>query len=99
MANDVTSNPIIIDTAAATALTSYAFTATKIRWVGATTAGHQAIVQNGNGIVKFSAEAVGANYTESEHFDPPLIFSGLIVPTLSSGTIYIYVASSIPIKT
>ncbi len=99
MANDVTANPIIVDTAAAAALTAYTFIATKIRWVGATTAGHQAIVQNGNGIVKFKAEATGANYTESEHFDPPLIFNGLIVPTLSSGTVYIYIASAVPIKT
>ena len=98
MANDIAANPIIIDTAGASALTAFTFIATKIRWVSGTTAGHQAIVQNGNSIVKFKAEATGANYTESEHFDPPLIFDGLIVPTLGSGTIYIYVASAIPIK-
>ena len=99
MANDITANPVIVDTAGTSALTSKTFIATKIRWVGATTAGHQAIVQDSSSVVKFKAEATGANYSESEHFDPPLIFSGLIVPTLGSGTVYIYVASAIPIPT
>ena len=99
MANDITSNPLIADTASATTLTDGTFKATKIRWVGGTTAGHTVSVQDKNSIVKFAAEATGANYTESEHFDPPLILEGVKVPTLGSGKIYIYVASPIPIKT
>lgn len=99
MANDVTGVPLIIDTAGSSTLTDYTFTATKIRWVGATTAGHTVSVQNKNGVVKFAGEATGANYSESEHFDPPLIFEGLKVPTLGSGKIYIYQSSATPIKT
>ena len=99
MANDVTGVPLIVDTAASTTLTDYTFTVTKIRWVNATTAGHTAIVQNKNSKVKFSAVATAANYTESEHFDPPLILEGLIVPTLGSGTLYIYQSSATPIRT
>lgn len=99
MANDVTGIPLIIDTPGASTLTAGTFTATKIRWVGATTAGHAVSVQNKNSVVKFAATATGANYTESEHFDPPIIFEGLQVPTLDSGTLYIYQSSSTPIKT
>lgn len=99
MSNIVTGNPLIIDTAAGTAVTSYVFTATKIRWVGATTAGHTVTIQDKGGAVKFAAAAATTNYDESESFDPPLIFDGLIVPTLSSGTVYIYISSSVPTKT
>lgn len=99
MANNVTGVPLIVDTAASTTLTDYTFIVTKIRWVGATTAGHTVSVQNKNGAVKFAAEATGANYSESEHFDPPLIFEGLKVPTLGSGTLYIYQSSATPIRT
>lgn len=96
--SDITNNPLTIDAASATALTTVTFVATKIRWVGGTTAGHTVSVQNNAGTVKFAAEAVGANYSESEHFDPPLIFEGLKVPTLASGKIYIYCQSKIPIS-
>lgn len=97
MSNDITNNPLVVDTAGATAITTVTFVATKVRWVGATTAGHTVSVQNNSGIAKFAGEATGANYTESEHFDPPLIFEGLKVPTLASGVIYIYCQSKIPI--
>ena len=98
MANSLTTIPIIVDTLSSSALVSGTFTATKVRWVGATTAGHTVSVQNEGGIVKFAGEATGANYSESEHFDPPLIFEGLKVPTLGSGIIYIYVSSGVPVK-
>lgn len=99
MSNILTGNPIIVDTAGATALTNYIFTATKIRWVSGDAASDAVSVQDRHGAVKFAAEASGANYTESEHFDPPLIFDGLLVPTLGSGVVYIYVSSATPIKT
>ena len=101
MANDITNNPLLIDTAGATALTSKTFTAYKIRWVGATTAGHTISVQNAGGTVKWASESVGANYVESETFpnDKLLVFEGLKVPTMASGKVYIYVASEVPIRT
>lgn len=101
MANDITSNPLIIDTESATALTTKTFKAYKIRWVGSTTAGHLVSIQNAGSQVKWAAEANGANYTESESFpdDCRLVFEGLKVPDLDSGKIYIYVADAIPIRT
>lgn len=101
MSNIILRSPIIVDTASATAITSYTFIANKIRWVGATTAGHTVVVQNGSTHVKWTAEATGANYTEETHFSEryPLILDGLIVPTLASGILYIYISSQVPIKT
>jgi len=103
MANDITGNPLKVDTASSTALSSYNFTAWMIRWVGATTAGHTISVQDKNGNVKYASEASGANYVEESHLVSPknesLIFNGLKVPTLGSGIIFIYTDSGTPIKT
>ena len=100
MANDITFNPIIVDTASSTAVTTKTFVAIMLRWVGATTAGHTASVQDTNGKVRWASEATGANYVEETHFDgKPMIFEGLKVPTLGSGTVYIYVSDKIPIST
>lgn len=100
MSNDITGDPLVVDTASATALTTKTFVCHMIRWVGATTAGHTVSIQNGNGGVKWASEASGASYVEETHFDgKPIIFSGLKVPTLSSGIIYLYVYDAVPIKT
>jgi hypothetical protein len=103
MADSLTTNPIIIDTAASTVKTSYVFSAWMIRWVGGTTAGHTISVQDKNGNVKYATVASAANYVEESHLVSPknesLIFDGLKVPTIGSGTIYIYTDSGTPIKT
>jgi hypothetical protein len=102
MANNITGNPIVVDTAASTTVTDYNFKAWMIRWVGATTAGHTISVQDKDGNVKYASEASGANYVEESHLVSPrtdcLIFKGLKVPTLGSGIIYIYIESEWPIK-
>ena len=99
MANDISNNPLIVDTAGASAITSRTFKAYKIRWVGGTTASHTAVIQNAAGrqLIKFQAN--GADYSESESFpdDSRLVFEGLIVPTLGSGEIHIYVEGKVPI--
>lgn len=43
--------------------------------------------------------AAGANYVESEghHPDYPLVCNGLIVPTLQSGTLYLYLKIKTPV--
>jgi len=100
MSNVITNNPLVIDTASSTAVTSGTFVAWMIRWVGATTAGHTASIQDKNGNVRWASEASGANYVEETHFEAkPQIFEGLKVPTLASGIVYIYVYDRIPIST
>ena len=86
----ITKNAIVVTVASATPVRTDSFSINKIRWVGATTAGHTVIVTDQLGNVKFASVATGANYVESETFDGEP-FDGLVVPTLASGTIYIYV--------
>jgi hypothetical protein len=99
MANALTWNPIKVDTAAATALLTSRLHITKIRWVdsgGDIAEGDQAIVKDkaGNPVWEHRAGGVGTvadlvPNVESD-FNPPLVVTGLIVSTLTHGTLYIY---------
>ena len=92
MANDVTTNPIIIDTADATAkIISHSLMISSIRWVTDATANDAAIVADGNLKVKWESQATAGAYTEAEKdFEPHLwLQDGLIVTELESGTLYI----------
>ena len=96
MANDLSKNPWVVDTASATAiLTSWAAVA-QIQWIGATTAGHEAIIQDQDGRVLWRRLAQGANqnfetvYAEAgQHGGRGRNVNGLLVPTLGSGILYI----------
>jgi hypothetical protein len=90
MANDLTTNPLVVDTAAATVLWTDYFKPKSVRWVGATTAGHAAEIQDQNGKVMYRAVADGANFIDDaliEREDPG--WNGFKVPTLDSGKLYI----------
>lgn len=91
MANDLTASPLIIDTASSTMLVEVPIFIKRIRWVGATTAGHQVIIQDVNGRVLWESVAAGANNVESESQDAVGLWpTGFKVPTLGSGKLYIY---------
>ena len=81
-------NPLIVDTADATAVVTGNMEITGIRWVGATTAAHTAILQNAAGVVVWSAIISAANLVHESLL--PFRTKGLKVPTLGSGTLYIY---------
>lgn len=84
--------PVVVSVASPNAIKTETFNITKIRWVGGSTAGHQALVYDNLGNPKFATVATGANYVESESFEvQPLACVGLVVPTLDSGTLYIYI--------
>lgn len=59
-----------------------------IKWVGGTTAGHQAIIKDSNGNTMWEDLCPGANYVVSELIEEHWQ-NGLQVPTLSSGTLTI----------
>ena len=101
MANDITGNPLIIDTVMTTPITTKTFTAYMIRYVGpSTVAGDQVSVQDKNSKVKWATVASGSNYVEGSQFvKKHLIFEGLYVPTLVTGTVYVYVLDAVPIRT
>lgn len=89
MANDVSGNPLILDTANTSAVVDpRGLIIDKFRWVGATTAGHQAVVKDGRGKVIFDSVADAANFVDESH--DRAVAKGLIMHTLASGKIYIY---------
>ena len=85
MANDVTSNPWKLDTAAS--ISAAVVQIGRIRWVGGATAGHTAIVKDSAGTVIASLVATASNYTE----DVPIWkeYTGVTLDTLASGTLYL----------
>lgn len=96
MANIRRKGLYIIDTAGAGDIeaNSVGITIAKIRWVGGTTAGHEAKVTDAFDNVFWDTFATGANYVESDDFAQrnasKRTIDGLRVPTLGSGKLYIY---------
>lgn len=76
-----------MDTPATTVLTTMKLRVKGVRWVGATTAGHTAIIHDRNSRIVWRSVATGANYVESDLIEND--WDGLIVPTLASGILYI----------
>ena len=91
MSNDITANPWKIDTASGTAVSTDNNLQIKfVRWVGAATAGDQCVIQDEDATTFWDAFANATNYTERDELN--LKRNGIIVPTLDSGTLYIYFA-------
>lgn len=88
MANVLTGNPLVIDTAGAGVLRTDHRVLRRVRWVGATTAAHAAVVQDAAGNLKWRSVASGSSYVEAD--TPNIAMLGLVVPTLGSGILYLY---------
>ena len=87
----MTGSPLIIDAAGPGVLLTGKIDPYLIRWVSpSAAAGHLCVVQDGSGMEKWASVANGANYVEADHLGPESVWMGLIVPTLSSGKLYIY---------
>jgi len=110
MSNTLTSNPIIVDTAAATVLLTGPLNITKIRWYdsGADIAeGDSAVVQDAAGNVIWAHRMGGVGTVADlvppveSSFIPGHRSSGLLVPTLTHGTLHIYLdqaRTQVPVK-
>ncbi len=85
MANDITASPWFLDTTGV--ITTGFIQPRTLRWVGATTAGHQCILHNAAGRVVWKDEASGANYVSESRIVLP--WNGLTLDTLGSGEVYI----------
>jgi len=99
MANDLTGNPLYIDTASANALLTSRIEVLTIRWYSpSASAGHTVIVQDQDGNEKWPSVAAGSNHVEESKWFPdhPLVMSGLLIPTLASGRLLIHVKGRIP---
>ena len=100
MANVITGNPIILDTAAATVVVSTPFLVSCIKWTvddGATD-NDTVVLKDKLGVVKYEEilTVITSGMTQAPpiNFIPPLLFNGLICATLSGGKVYIYLAQS-----
>ena len=100
MANVITGNPIIIDTAAATVVVSTPFLVSTIKWTvdNGATDNDTVVLQDKLGVVKYeeilTLVTSGPVQAPPISFVPPVLFDGLICPTLSGGKVYIYLAQS-----
>jgi hypothetical protein len=84
--NDLTANPLYIDTPGPGVLLTEPLFVRKVRWVSIlAAAGHQATMQDQTGRQVWASVAAGADYVESDHIHNSLPWNGLIVPVLSSG--------------
>jgi hypothetical protein len=94
VANDLTKNPLKIDTAG-TALITKSFTPTLAVWVGAT-AGHTLLLKDVAGSTIMSASAVTA--TDFLPFPPDFTIGGLTATTVQSGTVWLYYKEKAPLS-
>lgn len=92
MANVHRKGLIVIDTVGSASVAQAVIS--KIRWVGATTAGHTATVTDTAGNVFWASQASGANYVESDDYaqrdQSKRTLTGIVASALTSGTLYIY---------
>lgn len=103
MANVVTGNPFILDTAADDVVAGIV-EITKIRWVGATAVDHTAQLEDAAERVIWAATttdigtATNVIVPEPESdFNPPLKVQGISVGALESGKLYVYHKSPNPV--
>jgi len=92
MANSVGGNPWKIDTATAVSAIagSRVFQIYDIILTSASASG-ATVVQDIDGNIKWEWSGDAVVYNVHDHFDPPITINGLTVPTLTSGTLKIYV--------
>lgn len=94
MANNLTQNPYILDTPGAGIITTNLLRIKKLRWVGATTAGHRCVLSDQFDYVFWESFCPGANYVEESDFTTYLnqnvVLNGIKVTVLGSGKLYLY---------
>jgi hypothetical protein len=101
MANVLTGNPIILDTASTTAvLTRTSFLVSAINWVIDTggTDNDECVIKDAGGVVKYhqilNIVTSGPVQPVPISFPVPVLFNGLIAHTISGGTVYLYLAKA-----
>ena len=99
MANDLTNNPLVLDTASTTAIVvSNMIKITKVVWAGGALAAADTMVLKDKNS-KFKVE-MGTSTADDDHqqdFYPPLISDGLIAHTIGNGAVYVYWEGSQPV--
>ena len=104
MANQISGNPLVLDTAATTVVVANQFRVSAIKWTvdngGADN--DTVVLQDKNGVVKYeeilNIVTSGPVQAPPISFPVPVVFDGLICPTLSGGKVYVYLADANNLK-
>ena len=96
MANDLTNNPLVLDSAAATVIVSNLIKITALKWTvdAGGTDNDTCVLSDKNGKVVYeeilNVATSGLLQAPPINFNPPLKVNGLIMTTLSGGKLYVY---------
>jgi hypothetical protein len=99
MANDITNNPLVLDTASNTAVViSNRIKITSVVWAGGTiVAADTMVLKDKDGKIKVEMGTSTADDDRQQVFIPPLPSDGLIAHTIAHGTVYVYWTETQPV--
>jgi len=88
---DVTVNPMVVDATLTITSLDHPIRVKKVYWFNPTTSGHDFSINDGStDNVLLEGQAEANNGSQNFDFDPPVLWKNFAVPTLTSGTLYIY---------
>ena len=87
--SDVTVNPMVVDGTLTITSLDHPIQVKKVYWFNPTTSGHDFSITDGTEVL-LEGQAEANNQSQNFDFDPPQIWKNFAVPTLTSGTLYIY---------
>jgi hypothetical protein len=88
MANDLTKNPLILDTVG-TVLADKLISINSVQWVDPVNVGDAVILRDQNGNTIFKASCVTQKQSLIKYFRPGFTFTGLNVVAITSGEIHL----------
>ena len=86
---DVTVNPMVVDGVLTITSLARPIRVKKVYWFDPTTSGHDFSITDGTEVL-LEGQAEANNGSQNFDFDPPQVWKNFAVPTLTSGTLYIY---------
>jgi hypothetical protein len=90
--SDVTVNPMVVDGVLTVTDLARPIRVKKVYWFNPTTSGDDFTITDGSSgaNVLLEGQSEANNQSQNFDFDPPPIWKNFAVPTLTSGTLYIY---------
>jgi hypothetical protein len=90
--SDVTVNPMVVDGVLTVTSLDHPIRVKKVYWFDPTTSGDDFVITDGTSAaeVLLEGQAEANNGSQNFDFDPPQVWKQFAVPTLTSGTLYIY---------
>ena len=90
--SDVTVNPMVVDATLTVTSLARPIKVKKVYWFAPTTTGNDFVITDGSAAAEVLLEGQAEADLGSQNFDfdPPVTWKNFAVPTLTSGTLYIY---------